>query len=86
MKGINSAIIGAAQREKFEIVGMLFEHASADAIERIAPMMLGKEAARAVFEKVLRYMPQLAPKLLDEGIGSCRLRCSAKVTTVYDPR
>ena len=68
LKGINSAIIGAAQQEKFEIVGMLFEHASADAIERIAPMMLGKEAATSVFEKVLRYMPQLASELLDKAL------------------
>ena len=68
MNGINSAIIGAAQREKFEIVDMLFEHASADAIERIAPMVLGKEAARSVFEKVLRYMPQLASKLLNGAL------------------
>ena len=68
MGSITSAIIGAAQEEKFEVVDILLEHASPDAIQRIAPMMLGKAAARAVFERVLRYMPQLASGLLNKAL------------------
>ena len=64
---IDAAMAIMVEKQKFEIVEILVEHASPTAIEEAAEQMIGKVSASSALEKTLPYIPDSVTTLFEKA-------------------